>query len=307
MLHNSENRKSLRLAVALCALAISAGLEISSAQAQTIIAEEPSPVTTGSAIANAAPAASAPAPAAEAPAAAPEVTLNPVEVHPGKPTEAAPDPSRPYFIEFRARAAYNYGHAFVVHGKVGEPITKRSVVGLHPAGESPVPWMIGHLVPVPSETGWSDGDVGYNDKYITAKYRVYLTEAEYRVLLAKMRQMQASSPVWSATMYNCVAFVGDIAAFLGMQHPFHWVMPKEYIQGIRAMNGGRTQLPASWLASKNPQLARQQALHQVAAHPAQPEPAAAQPQAAQPTPARRAAVTRTAAPRPAEPTFAGVH
>jgi hypothetical protein len=108
-------------------------------------------------------------------------------------------------------------------------------------------------------------------------------------------------------MYNCVAFVGDIAAFLGMQHPFHWVMPKEYIQGIRSMNGGRTQLPASWLASKNPQLARQQALHQVAAHPAQPEPAAAQPQAQQPTPARRAAVTRTAAPRPAEPTFAGVH
>ena len=302
MLHNSENRNSLRLAVALCALAISAGLEMTSAQAQTIIAEEPSPVTTGSAIANAAPA----APAAEAPAAAPEVTLNPVEVHPAKPAEAAPDPSRPYFIEFRARAAYNYGHAFVVHGKVGEPITKRSVVGLHPAGDSPVPWMIGHIVPVPSETGWSDGDVGYNDKYITAKYRVYLTEAEYRVLLAKMRQMQASTPLWSATVYNCVAFVGDIAAFLGMQHPFHWVMPKEYIQGIRAMNGGRTQLPASWLASKNPQLARQQALHQVAAHSAQPEPAAAQPQAQQPTPARRAAVTRTAAPRHADPTSAGM-
>jgi hypothetical protein len=78
------------------------------------------------------------------------------------------------------------------------------------------------------------------------------------------------------------------------------------------MNGGRTQLPASWLASKNPQLARQQALHQVAARPAQPEPAAAQPEPAaakpQPTPARRAAVTRTAAPPPAEPTtYAGVH
>ena len=303
MLHNSENRNSLRLVVGLCALAISAGLEMSTARAQDIIAEEASPVTTGSAVASAAPAVSAPAPEATAPAAAPEVTtLRPVDVHPGNPAETAPDPSRPYFIEFRARAAYNYGHAFVVHGKVGEPITKRSVVGLHPAGESPVPWMIGHIVPVPSETGWSDGDVGYNDKYITAKYRVYLTEAEYRVLLAKMRQMQASSPVWSATLYNCVAFVGDIAAFLGMQHPFHWVMPKEYIEGIKRMNAGRTQLPGSWLAAMNPQLARQQALHQVAAaHPqAQQEPAA-QPQAQQQT-APAAKVRRAAvAPTPARP------
>jgi hypothetical protein len=301
MLHVSQSRNSVL--VLLCALAISAGLEISTARAQGILAEEATPVTTGSAEASAAPAVSAPAPEATAPPAAPEVTtLRPVDVHPGKPAETAPDPSRPYFIEFRARAAYNYGHAFVVHGKVGEPITKRSVVGLHPAGDSPVPWMIGHIVPVPSETGWSDGDVGYNDKYITAKYRVFLTEAEYRVLLAKMRQMQSSTPLWSATVYNCVAFVGDIAAFLGMQHPFHLVMPKEYIEGIKRMNGGRTQLPASWLASMNPQLARQQALHQVAAaHPQ------GQQETAPAAKARRAAVAPTPArPQAVESTFAGV-
>jgi hypothetical protein len=301
MLHVSQSRNSVL--VLLCAFAISAGLEISTARAQGILAEEASPVTTGSAVASAAPAVSAPAPEATAPPAAPEVTtLRPVDVHPGKPAETAPDPSRPYFIEFRARAAYNYGHAFVVHGKVGEPITKKSVVGLHPAGDSPVPWMIGHVVPVPSETGWSDGDVGYNDKYITAKYRVFLTEAEYRVLLAKLRQMQSSTPLWSAPVYNCVAFVGDIASFLGMQHPFHWVMPKEYIEGIKKMNGGRAQLPASWLAGMNPQLAHQQALHQVAtAHPQ------GQQQTAPAAKARRAAATQPPArPQAAEPTFAGV-
>jgi hypothetical protein len=307
MLHNSENRSSLRLVAGLCALAISVGLEMSAAQAQNIIAEDASQVTTGSAVATAAAAVSAPAPEATAPEAAPEVTpLKPVDVHPGKSAEVAPDPSRPYFIEFRARAAYNYGHAFVVHGKVGEPITKKSVVGLHPAGDSPVPWMIGHIIPVPSETGWSDGDVGYNDKYITAKYRVYLTEAEYRVLLSKLRQMQASTPLWSAPVYNCVAFVGDIAAFLGMQHPFHWVMPKEYIEGIRKMNGGRTTMPGSWLASMNPQLARQQAVHEsAAAHPA------ARPQQAEqhtaPAPkVHRAAVAQTPAPAQATSSYAGV-
>jgi len=264
MLYNPENRISLRLFVGLCVLAISTGLEVSTARAQEA-AEDASTATTGSMGATASAAATVSAPTTEATT---EVTpLKPVDVHPGaKPAQAAGDPSRPYFIEFRARAAYNYGHSFVVHGRVGEPITKKSVVGLHPAGDSPVPWMIGHIIPVPSETGWSDGDVGYNDRYITAKYRVFLTEAEYRVLLAKLRQMQANTPLWSAPVYNCVAFVGDIAAFLGMEHPFHLVMPKEYILGIRDMNKGRQQLPSSWLASRDPQAARQQAAQLAAAH-----------------------------------------
>jgi hypothetical protein len=307
MLYNPENRNSLRFVVGLCALAISAGLELSTARAQSA-AEDAVTVTTGSAVATASAAASVSTPATPA---APEVTtLKPVDVHPsGKPAPTAGDPSRPYFIEFRARAAYNYGHAFVVHGRVGEPITKKSVVGLHPAGDSPVPWMIGHVIPVPSETGWSDGDVGYNDMYITAKYRVFLTEAEYRVLLAKMRQMQANTPLWSATVYNCVAFVGDIAAFLGMDHPFHFVMPKEYIEGIKEKNGGRQQLPSSWLASKDPQAARQQALHQSAA----PRQQAQQQPAPAPTNARKqhaAAAQTTARPQSADPTksaYAVVH
>jgi hypothetical protein len=250
-----NRRNSLGLTVGLCALAVSAGLEVSTARAQDAV-ENASAVTTGSAVATASVAATESAPAA---ATADVTSLNPVDVHPSAKPAPGGDPSRPYFIEFRARAAYNYGHAFVVHGKVGEPITKKSVVGLHPAGESPIPWMIGHIIPVPSETGWSDGDVGYNDKYITAKYRVFLTEAEYRVILAKLRQMQAHTPLWSATVYNCVAFVGDIASFMGMQHPVHFVMPKEYINGIREMAGGRQQLPSSWLASVNPAAARQQA------------------------------------------------
>jgi hypothetical protein len=307
MRYNPENRNSLRFVVGLCALAISAGLELSTARAQNA-AEDASTVTTGSALATASAAASV---STLATPAAPEVTtLKPVDVHPsGKPAPTAGDPSRPYFIEFRARAAYNYGHAFVVHGRVGEPITKKSVVGLHPAGDSPVPWMIGHVIPVPSETGWSDGDVGYNDMYITAKYRVFLTEAEYRVLLAKMRQMQANTPLWSATVYNCVAFVGDIAAFLGMEHPFHFVMPKEYIEGIKQKNGGRQQLPSSWLASKDPQAAWQQALHQSAA----PRQQAQQQAAPAPTNARKqhaAAAQTTARPQSADPTksaYAVVH
>jgi hypothetical protein len=291
---------SLGLAVGLCVVAISAGL--STARAEDSL--EASAAATDARASTAAVELVAPEPvASEAGASTATATpLKEVEVRPAsKP--AAPDPSRPYFIEFRARAAYNYGHAFVVHGRVDEPITKKSVVGLHPAGESPVPWMIGHIVPVPSETGWSDGDVGYNDKYITAKYRVYLTEAEYRVLLAKLRQMQANSPIWSATAYNCVAFVGDIAAFLGMQHPFHWVMPKEYIQGIKQMAGGRQQLPSSWLASVNPAAARQQA-RQEPASTARQQTASAPAANARRQPATVRSAARSQASPPTAPSYA---
>ena len=263
--HNGWN--GLGFAVGVCAFAISTGLGSARAedgQEVSSVAQEASAAATDarSSAAVVEPQGSESAPAvikAEENSAHP---LNQVEVRPGHPAESTPE--RPYFIEFRARSAYNYGHTFVVHGRVGEPITPKSVVGLHPAGDS-VPWTVGHFIPVPSETGWSDGDVGYNDKYIIAKYRVYLTPAEYRVIIAKMRQMQHNTPLWHAALYNCNAFTGDISAFMGLSHPFHWLMPKDYVNGIKQAAGGRTTLPSSWLASIDPAAARQQYREDVAA------------------------------------------
>ena len=86
-------------------------------------------------------------------------------------------------------------------------IIAREVAGLHPAGDSPVPWMIGHVVPVRSETGPSDGDL--EEKYVSARYRVVLSAAEYAKVTAFIRQLQANSPLWSAVAYNCNAFVAE--------------------------------------------------------------------------------------------------
>jgi hypothetical protein len=250
MMSKLKRWNNLGLTVAACALAILAGLSTGRAEDSP----EASATATDARASTAAVETANSETGADPGAATP---LKQVEVRPADKA-VAPDPSRPYFVEFRARAAYNYGHTFVVHGKVGDPITPKSVVGLHPAGDS-TPWMIGHIIPVPSETGWSDGDVGYNDKYIIAKYRVYLTEAEYRTLLAKMRQMQRNTPLWHAAIYNCNAFVGDIAKFMGLSAPIHWLMPQEYVNGIKQMAGGRQKLPSSWLASVNPAAANQQA------------------------------------------------
>jgi hypothetical protein len=154
---------------------------------------------------------------------------------------------KPYFIEFRARQALSYGHTFAVIARVGEKLTRHHVHGLHPATESSVPWMIGHLIPVVSETGWSDGDI--EDQYITAKYRIYLTAAEYKKLMEQVGALKASSPVWHAVLYNCNAFVADIAKGMGLLTPRSTLLlPKEYITELKALNNGsnnrrRTPLP----------------------------------------------------------------
>ena len=135
---------------------------------------------------------------------------------------AAASPAKRYFVEFRSRSAFSYGHTFLVHGKLnakGEvgKVTKDQVAGLHPATESSVPWTIGHMVPVISETGASDGD--NEDEYVTAGYRILLTEQEYARVSAFIRKRQKDSPLWHAVLYNCNAWVADIAKFMGLKTP----------------------------------------------------------------------------------------
>lgn len=153
---------------------------------------------------------------------------------------AAARPAFPYYIEFRSRSAQSYGHTFSIFGRLdaqGKILTKE-VAGLHPFTESPIPWMVGHLVLVPSETGASDGDL--EDQYVTARFRVNLTEEEYARVVGYIRQHQASSPVWHAVLYNCNAWVGDIAKFMGMEAPLATLQyPEEYITALRDMNINR--------------------------------------------------------------------
>src|SRR5690242_21491461 len=56
---------------------------------------------------------------------------------------------------FRSRQAWDYGHTFVVFGRVGEAPSKKNVAGLSPKGDDPQMWLMGHYVPVPSDTGWT--------------------------------------------------------------------------------------------------------------------------------------------------------
>jgi hypothetical protein len=140
----------------------------------------------------------------------------------------------PYFVDFRARTAATYGHAFVWYGKTSE--NEVEVAGLAPAGDT-LPYILGHLIFVPSETGASYGDL--DEQYLTASYRVYLNEADAKKVFAYIKHLQETSPVWNAATMNCTAFLGRIATFMGLSAPFHLLKPEEYVNKLRDLNGGR--------------------------------------------------------------------
>ncbi|WP_407169985.1 hypothetical protein [Bradyrhizobium sp. ORS 111] len=140
----------------------------------------------------------------------------------------------PYYVDFRARTAASYGHAFIWYGKTSE--RQVEVAGLHPKGDT-LPYVLGHLMWVPSETGASYGDL--DEQYLTASYRVYLSEPDAKKVFAYIKHLQATSPVWNAETTNCTAFIGQIASYMGLKTPFHLMKPEEYVNQLKAMNGGR--------------------------------------------------------------------
>ena len=139
----------------------------------------------------------------------------------------------PYYVDFRARTAASWGHAFVWFGKTSE--REVEVAGLTPAGDT-LAYVVGHLTWVPSETGASYGDL--DPQYLTASYRVYLNEPDAKRVFAYIKKLQASSPVWNAETFNCTSFIGSIANFMGLKVPLRWQRPEDYVNGLKTMNGG---------------------------------------------------------------------
>ena len=141
-----------------------------------------------------------------------------------------------YYVDFRARTAASYGHAFVWYGRADQK--QIEVAGLHPATENVIPYILGHVIPVPSETGKSYGDL--DEEYVTASYRVYMTEAEARDVFAFIKRLQARSPMWNAATWNCVAFIQAIAIHMDLKVPGnHLLYPEDWVNQLRKLNGGR--------------------------------------------------------------------
>jgi hypothetical protein len=150
-------------------------------------------------------------------------------------SRSAPRARGQYYVDFRARTAASYGHAFVWYGRSDNP--RVEVAGLHPATDNPIPYVLGHLVPVPAETGASYGDL--DEQYITAHYRVFLSEPDAKKVFAYIRHLQSMSFVWHAPTYNCQTFIGLIASYMGLKTPMPGIYPEDYVNELRKLNGGR--------------------------------------------------------------------
>ena len=166
--------------------------------------------------------------------AAPSDPPSAADVKPVRRSQSSTAVKGPYYVDFRARTAASYGHAFVWFGKTSE--RQVEVAGLHPAGDE-VPYVLGHLMWVPSETGASYGDL--DEQYLTASYRVYLSQDQAKKVFAYIKDLQATSPLWNAETTNCTAFIGRIATFMGLKAPFHLLKPEEYVNQLKEINGGR--------------------------------------------------------------------
>jgi hypothetical protein len=158
-------------------------------------------------------------------------------------------PGKPYFVEFRSRGALSFGHTFVLFGKLGEGnrFASYKIAGLHPKGDS-AQYTMGLWVPVAAETGPSDGDV--DEQFMTARYCVTLTEAEYNRLVPYIRQLQAEHKTWHGTTYNCNSFGMDVAKFIGLDTPNpNASLPKDLIEKLADLNKKRPRDPSAGLYS----------------------------------------------------------
>jgi hypothetical protein len=141
----------------------------------------------------------------------------------------------PYYVDFRARTAASYGHAFVWFGKTTDKEVE--VAGLHPKGDI-LPYIIGHLILVPAETGPSYGDL--DEQYLTASYRVYLSEADAEKVFAYIRHLQSTLTVWHVETVSCTFFISRIANFMGLKTPIHlFKTPEAFVNELKDMNDGR--------------------------------------------------------------------
>lgn len=227
----------------LYALAVTAGVNVVAAQAQTSAPQTPAGSASTSSQA-AKPAQAKPAQsakpqstaAASTGAGGSQIKREPIK-QPVTSTACPRVPGKPYFVEFRSRTAASYGHTFVFHGTLGsgKGFASFKVAGLHPKGDDPSTYIQGHWAPVEAETGVSYGDL--DEQYMTARFCVALTQAEYNRAAAYIRHLQATTKTWHAPTYNCNSFAADIAKHIGLDTPNpNAYLPETFIKRLAEDN-----------------------------------------------------------------------
>jgi hypothetical protein len=124
---------------------------------------------------------------------------------------------RPYFVDFRGRAGYFFGHTFIVYGRLDAEGRAREVryAGIYPTDDE-LGLIVGMVVPVPASVRGVDGDI---KEPATNVYRRRLTASQYARLEAAIDRVARSERHWNLLTYNCNDFAINIAGALNMHTP----------------------------------------------------------------------------------------
>lgn len=139
-----------------------------------------------------------------------------------------------YFVEFRSRPGYLFGHTYLVYGRMdghGRHVAEK-YAGAYPLdGQRGL--IIGSVVPVPSSVRGVKEDYDERPSNI---YRRKLSAPQYARLRAVIRQVSADDKHWNLLFANCNDFAIEVAHRMGMSAPPSWVLPKDFIAGLRYLN-----------------------------------------------------------------------
>lgn len=139
-----------------------------------------------------------------------------------------------YFVDFRSRPGYLFGHTFIVYGQIderGRPIHTR-YAGNYPI-EGQRGLILGSLIPVPSSVRGVRED---HKERPTNIYRRRLSPADFAKLKRVVNRLRASKRQWNLLFENCNDFAIAVAQGMGMQTPLSWLPPSAFIDSLREMN-----------------------------------------------------------------------
>jgi hypothetical protein len=140
-----------------------------------------------------------------------------------------------YFVDFRSRPGYLFGHTLIVYGRVdarGRP-HDRHLAGIYPT-DGQAGLIVGSLIPVRASVR------GVEDDFIerpTNIYRKHLSPAQYARLERVVGGLKRSEREWDLLFKNCNDFAIAVAKGMGMATPPSWLLPYYFVGAMRVLNG----------------------------------------------------------------------
>ncbi|HZP79711.1 MAG TPA: hypothetical protein VFB45_26495 [Pseudolabrys sp.] len=128
-----------------------------------------------------------------------------------------------YFVNFRSRPGYLFGHTFIVLGRFDPARGPRELqyAGIYPLdGQRGL--IIGSVVPVRASIRGVEEDFNKRPNNI---YRRALTAREYAFLSTALKQARMRSWKWHLVFANCNDFAISTAKLLGLRTPSSWLLP----------------------------------------------------------------------------------